>query len=115
MTTWPSTLPQSFDSNSFEEGLPDNRLEHDMEYGPPKRRRRTTANVYPLSGTMLLDDTQWAALKTFFKTTVAEVEAFDFPNPDGGSAISVVFAQAPKRKYRAPGLWRVSLMLEVQP
>ncbi len=115
MPTWPASLPQQFERSSINEELESNAIETAMEYGPPKRRRRTTTNVNMLSGTMIMTQTQLDAFKTFYLTTVKEVDPFDFPDPHGGADLSVVFAGAPKVTYFTPGSWRVALKLEEQP
>ncbi len=116
MTLWPSTLPQSLEIDGYSSGFADNRIETKMEYGPPKRRLRTTTNIRPLNGSMVMTQVQYAALLTFFHTTVREVEKFSFPDPHGGSALEVCFSSAPTHApTRAPGRWRVSLSFDVFP
>ncbi len=115
MTTWPASLPQQFERQSVQEEMENNVIETPMDYGPPKRRRRTTTNVSHLSGTMIMSETQIAAFKTFYYTTLQETGNFDFPDPHGGSDLDVVFAQVPTTTYFVPGKWRVRLKLEVQP
>lgn len=120
MPTWRDTsLPLAFDRDSFDHALQDGVLKTSMEVGPPKRRRRVTASVEPLSGTMRLSTAQWQELDTFYNDTVQQAAEFDFPNPDDpddpGEDIIVVFDGPPRRKYRAPGVWTVSLRFEVQP
>lgn len=117
MTTWPATLPQRFRVEGFTDALPNNVIVSQMESGPPKRRRRTTANIRKISGEMVMSTSQWDDLKTFFQTTVAEVLAFDFPEPGNevSGTLSAIFTAPPQRTAFAPGYWKVSLGLEVQP
>lgn len=70
MAAWPDTLPQQPDDfSSFAEDFGDGTLRSEMDVGPAKVRKRTTAVVEPVSFTLLLTASQVADLKTFHKTT----------------------------------------------
>lgn len=86
-----------------------------MERGPPKRRRVTSSNIQPLSGTIIVTTEQWDILENFFKHTVREVEVFLFPHPVTGNLVAVTFAGEPDLADYLPGKWIVSLVLEEQP
>jgi len=75
-----------------------------------------------ISGAMLLTDTQWATLMTFFNTTLAGGSAeFDW-HPRGAhqnspaTVYSMRFMAPPTRRpASAHDLWHVDLSLEVLP
>lgn len=114
MTDWPDTLPSRFERNGFSHELADNALKTKMDYGPSKRRRRTTTSVEPMTGTMIMTDDQWGDLVEFFKDTVKETLPFNFTMPDGVTEVEVCFNASPVRSYFAPGVWRVAIDLEIQ-
>jgi hypothetical protein len=64
-----------------------------------------------------VDDDQWDDLITFGETTIVGwTSSFTFPDPGGGSDLLVRFADGlPSRSEVVPGLWRVTLSLEVLP
>lgn len=112
---WPSALPQSFLRDGFGEEGADNIIVSEMSVGPAKTRRRTTANVFPITGGMRMTDTQLAAFKTFVKVDIADrALPFTFPDPYGGADL-LVRMKSP-HKVSSMGLeWRVELDLEVLP
>ncbi|MBI1366883.1 MAG: hypothetical protein GC153_13120 [Alphaproteobacteria bacterium] len=121
MTTpaWPSGLPQAFLREGFSYTLQDNGIRSQTDAGKPMQRRRTTANVEPLSGMMTMTAAQVAAFRTFYKDTVKEVLPFTFPDPFGGSDLTVEFiAGKPPgitNHPQSPGRYRVTLTMEVLP
>ncbi len=116
MFSWPLTLPQRLSTSDFSDSLPDNVIVTTMDAGPPKRRRKTTANIRTMTGSMVMTTAEWNALVTFFQDTIKETLPFELPTPDeDGGTLSVVFGAPPQRQYFGPGRWRVSLKFEVQP
>lgn len=112
---WPSTLPQRFLREGFNDEEPDNVTRTPMEMGRPKARRRTTTNVAPMSGVMNMTSAQYAALLTFYHVTVEAVLPFEFPNPTGIGSLEVTFLAPPKRRpARGVGRWLVDLSFEKQ-
>lgn len=117
MTDWPATLPQRFLTADYSDTLPDNVIITQMDAGPPKRRRKTTANIRTLSGSMIMTADQWDDLVAFFQDTVKETLPFNLPEPgnDETGTLEVVFSRPPQRQYFGPGRWRAALRFEVQP
>ena len=117
MSDWPSTLPQRFLAADYSDTLPDNVIKTQMDSGPPKRRRKTTANIRIISGSMIMTTAQWNSLVTFFQDTLNETLPFNLPEPgnDEGGLLNVVFSGPPQRQYFGPGRWHVALRFEVQP
>lgn len=117
MTDWPPTLPQRFLASDYSDALPDNVIKTQMDAGPPKRRRKTTANIRMISGSMIMTTDQWEDLVDFFQNTIKEAAPFNLPEPgnDAVGILVVVFSTPPQRQYFSPGRWNVSLRFEVQP
>ena len=80
--TWPATLPSSFLLDGFVETAPDNVIASEMEVGPPKTRRRSSAAVRRISGTLILTSTQLGVHDTFFTDTLYDgANPFDWADP----------------------------------
>jgi len=109
MPTWPSTLPQAFRLAGLQETEPDLVVMEQMDMGPPIIRRKNTANLLPFSGIMLLTAAQKAILRTFYQTYCAT--PFDFPDPDTGEAVEVVFMDRPAYQEVTGVLMEVTLKL----
>ena len=115
MANWPATLPPPA-INTLNDSLPENRLKTNMDKGPAKIRRRTTANTYPLSFVLKLTDAQWATLKTFYTDTLySGVDPFDMNHPTDGTPLSCRFVEPPQRSDMEGIIWNVPISLEVLP
>ena len=93
-----------------------------MDAGPAKMRPRTTTVVKPLTGSLVLNGTDVATLRTFYETTtVFGTEVFTWTDPVDDSAINVRFTAAPSYTVRAGSatpanrIWDVQLQLEIVP
>lgn len=113
MPTWPGTLPQKFQQQGFQDEEPDLVIKEQMDTGPPITRRRCTASSRPFGGEMIMDATQKATLQTFYRDYCAS--EFDFPDPDTGSTISVMFAEKPKYKPTDGIDWMTTVKLVEMP
>lgn len=103
MPSWPATLPQYVNVSGYQESLPDQTIESAVDAGPPKVRRRFTANYRAITATIWVDGTQRAAFETFFETTLAGGSlAFDWVNPLTQAAASFRFRRPPPA-YEALG------------
>ncbi len=114
---WPANLPQCF-VVGYSDGLGDGLIEAQPDVGPPISRRRSSAAVRPLSGSMRMTRAQIATLKTFFDTTLLGGSLpFNFTDPTYGSTILVKFAKGkqPTWQQSAPGIYRVNINLAVLP
>jgi len=114
---WPSTLPQDFLVDGYSEGIADVRLRSQMDVGPAKVRRRSSAGVRPLSGNMNLTGEQLSALETFINvTTQGGTLAFTFPDPRSDGDLLCRFSEnMPTWTIVGPNIYSVSLQLEVLP
>ena len=118
LPAWPAYLPQELDRRGFREAMPD--IQRSSADGPEKRRRRSTATPYPLSGQMLMNGQQWQILKYFFDFELqGGVLSFDFPDPDrddgAAETIRVSFDQPPSRTNPGGDNYWVRLRFLVQP
>lgn len=111
---WPGTLPQVFEEGSYQEALTDNTIRTKMDVGPDKVRRRSTAVVEKIRGTMTLDQTQWGTLRTFYYTTLASSLPYTWIHPSTGAAINCRFVSPPSVSGRSPYV-SVNLDIEVIP
>lgn len=116
MPTWPGTLPQKPSSRGYREVPPSNTMRTQMDQGPAKIRRRTTANVRPLDCTFELTLAEVAILETFYTTTLKSGSlAYDWDHPRTDVAGTWRFKKEPV--YSSPGgdLWEARCSLELLP
>jgi len=116
MATWPASLPQQ-----FEQGTTDNRqagfIRTPTSTGPVKMRRRFSATVRFIQGTMLFTQAQRATFETFYQNTISEgSETIEFTDPeDGSTTASFRFVEPPSFSYLDAGFSRVTLSWERLP
>jgi hypothetical protein len=115
--TWPASLPQCFD-RPYSGGMGDGRGKYAPDIGPPIVRRRTTAVVDPLSGTMRMSLAQRDAMRTFIRETLLEGSLpFTFPDQDGGGTLLVMLDEQSMPGWLpiGGGNFKVSIALKVMP
>lgn len=96
MATWPATLPDYFLARGFSEGMPDLRVESEMDEGPPYYRRWGTGDTYPVSGTIIMTKAQVATFKTFVNDTlVGATLSFEWEHPRTGATVDLTFSEIP--------------------
>lgn len=115
MPSWPGDLPSDFLFEGYEESFANLALVTEMDAGPAKRRRRFTAGVKPLGGSMSMTSVQLATLETFYYATIGVVSPFDIKHPRLGTTISARFTEPPAITPRGPGFWSVNIKLEQMP
>lgn len=114
MAVWPTAFCALV--NSFTETPPENVLRSSMDKGPAKVRRRTTANVRPISFKMALTGPQTQQLDDFYITeTVSGADEFDFIHPRTKQNVKARFVNPPQYNERGGKLWEVSVSLEILP
>lgn len=92
MSTWPSSLPQKFDADTYTERRPPNTVRTKTDIGPGKTRRRFTAVSSFLSGSMTLTQSQATTFEDFFDTvTQGGSDPFSWTHPRTGVAITAQF------------------------
>ena len=116
MTTWPDSLPAAPLLDSFCETVPDSVIRTDMEQGPAKLRRRTTAAVRMLSVSYLMNKDQVTVLEAFYLTTLyGGTFSFDFTHPRTGGMVSCRFVKPPEYGSGNGNFFKVTIELEVLP
>jgi len=116
MATWPAGLPQTPLADGFGEAAVSSVVRTEMDVGPAKMRRRYTAEVRVYGMGLLLTTAQVATLETFYRTTLAQVDPFDWVDFRTGAACAYRFRTAPSyTEAGAPDYWRTTLDLEKLP
>lgn len=113
--TWPVTLPQNFLVSGYRETLPNTAIRTDMDAGPAKIRQRVTSNVRPVSGSMVMTETQLTTFESFFNTTiVGGTLRFNYTHPRLG-AVELRFVSSPSYTKVGDDAWLVEMGLEIMP
>jgi hypothetical protein len=119
VTPWPSNVPLAFLNNSYQESFASNLLRSDMDSGPAKVRRRTSAGVRPLEGQLLLSGAERAVIEAFFTNTLRSgALPFSATHPRTGASILLRFVEPPAYgdfPTATEAYYTVSLKLEVLP
>jgi len=115
MAEWPDTFPGPA-LNTLQEAPPDNAIRSKMDKGPAKVRRRTTANVRPISFTLKLTPEQTQELDEFYDiTTHSGVDVFDYIHPRTGAACEARFVERPTYGEMEAVIYNCSISLEIMP
>ena len=116
MATWPTSLPLPL-ANTLKETPPESSIRTQMDKGPAKVRRRTTAAVRPLSFEMVCDTTQIQTLDDFYVTdTAGGSDEFIYTHPRTNAAVSARFTAPPQYSDINVGShYNVSIQLEILP
>jgi hypothetical protein len=110
-------LPPATDLEGYRETPPQLTIRTPMDVGPAKARRRLTAGVTAIEGTLLLTAAQAETLMGFWRdTTAAGALAFTWLHPRTGASVSMRFVAGPElAALDAGALWRAALRLEILP
>lgn len=115
MAVWPASLPAPA-INSLNETPPENTIRSNMDKGPPQLRRRTTANVRPISFNLLLTPEQTEILDAFYNDdTFSGSERFNYTHPRTGAACEAIFASPPSYTNVEGVMYSASVSLEILP
>ncbi len=115
MAVWPTSLPAPA-LNSLQESPPDNVIRSNMDKGPAKLRRRTTANIRPISFAMVLTAAEVVILDSFYTDdTFSGSEEFDYNHPRTGVACTARFVAPPEYSEREGAAYNVGVSLEILP
>lgn len=115
---WPVSLPHCLPLDGYAEAVADNLIRAAPDTGPAKVRRRSTSQVRPLSGMIVIDRTQLATLRTFVETTLlGGALPFTLPAQSAAGDLLVRFAQGglPQWGKVAASRFNVSFQLEILP
>ncbi len=115
--TWPETLPQFVEVEGHSETMPDTLLRTEMDVGPAKVRRRSTAAVRPVAVSIQCDADQIATLDAFVRDDLRDgALPFDWLLPRTQATVTFRFVRPPLwRPITAGVLWLAVLELEVMP
>ena len=105
--TWPATLPQRFFARApFSYGLKNTNIVVDPETGPARTRPRSTALIYRVSGSVLLDlaTNQHTTFINFYHTTLAGgTKLFNWVDPlDPSDTVEMLFVSAGVERLITP-------------
>ncbi len=114
---WPATLPDTLSLEGLSDRLPSGAIRTQMDGGPVKQRRRFTAAVEPITGSLVLTAAQTEILDAFWLTTTKMgTLSFNWTHPRKLTAVEMRFvATSPPQYTPAGGLYSVTLELEVLP
>ncbi len=114
---WPASLPQSFESSTYQASPQTGTIRTTMSTGPNKVRRRFSAVANQHSGAIIMTKALFVSdFQVYYHTTLIEGTAeFDFPDPLGGSALTVRFVGVYSWKQYSPTDVLVSFTLEEMP
>lgn len=122
MPAWPAALPQTLNQEGYSEAPQSGVVRTSMDSGPDFVRRRFSATTTNISGSMLLTETEWAALLTFFETTLLGGSLSFTWHPYGlheaspQTILTMRFLAPPVRRPVAGRyLWHVDMQFEVLP
>lgn len=116
MPTWPLTLPAAPLAEGFRETMPATTVRTEMEAGPAKVRRRTTAGVGRLSMAYLMSAAQVATLESFVTHDLAGgALPFNFTHPRRGTAVRCRFARLPEHVAVNAAFFKSAFELEILP
>lgn len=124
LPTWPSTLPQVFQQSGYSETPPDLLVRTQMAVGPPLVRRRATAGVRQIKGTMLLTVStlvdQVSILDDFYVTStfsgaIQFIWTSQRPLDGTVTAENLRFSKPPSYRNVGGTTWEASLELELMP
>ena len=113
---WPSNLPSCFILGTQSESFGDGRLRSEVDMGPSKVRRRSTAMPGSLSGVLRMTGDHLSTLRAFVQNAlIGGTLPFNFPSPNDGSTLLVRFASLPSWSRTTGRIFEVSIDLEVMP
>lgn len=114
MAVWPSQFCPLL--NSLQEAPPNNTIRSSMDVGPQKVRRRTTANIRPISFRMFLKKADLQTLDDFYTTdTYSGSEEFDFIHPRTLQPVKARFVEPPTYTERSGVGYEATVSLEIMP
>lgn len=116
MAVWPFNSETKIETGSWNESPPDNTIRSKMEVGPEKIRRRTTANIRPVSFIMNLNDAELDILDEFYTNdTFSGADEFDYIHPRTSDNVKARFADKPSYNDIIKGVYKVNISLEILP
>lgn len=120
MPAWPESLPQCVLLEGYRERPSSGVLSSEMDVGPAKTRRRSTATTTRLPVMVTLSNEQLGIFEDWFNQDVAGgALPFDWERPRTHQIVQARIVGDPPYELRplASGseYWRLSMTLEIQP
>lgn len=115
--TWPGALPVAWGNDAERIRDDSNVLRTSMESGPPKMRRRSTADFISTPFSFLVTTAEKEILDAFYLTTLSKVLPFDWTDFSVAALPTRAFrfVKAPRYKHLDGNLWTASIELEQLP
>lgn len=113
--SWPDTLPVMLRLEGLNETLGNNLIRSEMDSGPVKVRRRSTAAPDDISGTMVLTSVQTDVLDEFYLHALAGGALPFLMRHPRTQALNRFRIKKPPTYTPAQGLWIAGLTLEKLP
>lgn len=112
--SWPATLQDKLNQESFSVELGDTVLRSDMDIGPAKVRRRTTRPIDVYTCSINLYQTDYSTFMTFFNTYInGGVTPFEFVDPFSGNLTEFRFVGTPTvSPLGSAGWFRITMKWE---
>ena len=114
LALWPASLPAPIADPSAMLGGPNNVQESAMDAGPPKLRRTSTLAIRDANCTLKLNQAQLATLRTFYYTTLHQVDPFQWTDFTTGDTATFQFTKDGYQESYIQGQvdrWQVKLNL----
>ena len=117
MASWPSPpFPQVLLVQGFAQREQTATIRSPMGYGPAKVRRRTTAAIDPVNGSLVLVGADKDTLIAFYDTTLlGGTQPFDYQDFLNGGPASYRFTSPIQWSPRGPDLWLAVMNFEILP
>ena len=113
---WNAGLPQTLFVPGYSQSPPDIALKSPMDAGPDKVRRRFTAGIAPVAGTMIMTAAQLVTFQTFYNTTLLGGSLrFSWTTPPAHSVACEMRFTAVPTWTKIESEYEVNLSLEVLP
>jgi len=115
MASWPSGLYGTILAESFQEVSPNNIIRTQMDVGPPKIRRRSTAGIRRFNFIMFLTSSQVETFDDFYNSTLhSGADSFTFRSPRTQTEGTYIFNGQPTYTPYNRG-YQVSCTVELLP
>lgn len=116
MATWPISLQDVVNRDSFSLKIGDTTIRSNMDIGPDKVRRRMTKSVDNLSVSIWVTSAQYTTLYNFYDITLnGGVETFTFDHPITGVATDFRFISPPEFRPVGFNTYEVNMAWEILP
>lgn len=113
---WPYSLPDALLVDGFRGEFARTKIRTEMDAGPAKQRRRFTASVQPISGTIEVTSDQLERLQRFHDVECSGGSGeFTWAHPVTRDPVRMRFVSEPSYSALGGGYFRADLSLEVMP